>query len=306
MPTEALTCPQCGGADPSPADDHGVHQCAYCGVRYRVVAGAPTSLPGSPGAGLPHRPWAAAVALGVLVLIFAVAIWAARAFEEPPPGPQAGALPATGSAAVDPEVPVDQPAPAEVAPSASFAQHSVASSVGTSFYVLGMVTNTSEAPIGKVEVHVVLLDADGREVFADHGYSADDVLAPGESCPIAVLVSDPPAYDRFETTVQARTPLFTPDPAPGLVVRPLEPTRDHASWRFAGSVENTGEAPARFVEVRVTGWDAEDRLVGLAHTYAAGSDALAPGATARYATSHPIWAGTPTRFETTVRGRVAD
>ena len=300
MPIEAITCPQCGGADPSDADAHGVHRCDYCGVRYRLVGGAPERVrAAAPRPGLRSVRVVVPAVLSIVALV-AAAIFTGRVEDAPAPAPSGAAPTPTPS-------PVSRDAPAPVPLTATFEQHSVAPSAGESFYVLGVVTNTSSAPIGKVELHVILLDASGEEVFADHGYGADDLLAPGQSGPLAALVSDPPPHASFRTEVEVRAPTFVPQTAPNLTLKVLDPAPEYSSsWRFSGSVTNDGAAPARFVEVRVTGWDAQDRLVGVTHTYATGKEPLAPGATARYATSHSIWADTPTRFETTVTGRVAD
>lgn len=49
--------------------------------------------------------------------------------------------------------------------------------------IAGYGAATSAPPIGTVEVHVILLNADGATVFADHGYGADDWLEPGQLGP---------------------------------------------------------------------------------------------------------------------------
>lgn len=314
MPTEAITCPQCGAADPSDADTHGVHRCVYCGARYRLKAGHAVVEPPRPAGPTGGNPAAGIAAFGAVLVLVAFGMAGAYIVnmdEEPAKStgidlddlttPRAGP-----GATAAPEAHAEVAAPPEKPkPTAEFALHHTATSSGDNFYVLGVITNTSSYPIGKPELHVILFDADGNEVGADNGYGEDDVVAPGGNTLISALVSDPPAHDHFETRLELREPMWTPTWAEGLEVAPIAPKEtSYGGWEFAGKVTNTGDTPAQFVQVHISGWDADDKLVGLASSYAAGKEGLEPGGEARYKTSHSIWAGRPVRFEVDVVGRV--
>jgi hypothetical protein len=309
MPTEAITCPQCGGTDPSSPDAQGIHRCAYCGTRYRLKAGR--AVEERTAAGGDRRVVLALAGLGLLVGLGGAALAAAFIVRQEAPPPPAATGPALDldlgrGATPAPDAHADVAAPAaKPPPTATFELHHTAKSVGDSFYVLGVITNTSPYPIGKPELHVILYDADGDEVGADNGFAEDDVVGPGDRTLIAALVSDAPPHDHFDTRLELREPLWRPTWAAGLEVAALPPTETrYGGWEFAGKVTNTGDQPAQFVQVHISGWDADDRLVGLASAYAAGKEALAPGGEARYKTSHSIWAARPVRFEVDVVGRV--
>jgi hypothetical protein len=253
------------------------------------------------------------IVLGALLFI-GLAFGIAAAFivrttdEAPAPRGDVGASPAAGAPAAQAPVvstPVVQEAPPPPPPpTATFSLHHTAVSVGTNLHVYGVVTNTSEVAVRAPEVHVILTDEQGEDVHADHGYAALDFLEPGQSSPIDVLVDDAPPHAGLRTEVTVRAADWRPTLAAGLVVAPLPPTQQRSSWRFAGEVRNEGDTAAQFVKVRITGWDADDKLVGIAQTYAAGKEGLPAGGSARYSTSHSLWAAPPARFEVEVAGRV--
>lgn len=297
MPTEALTCPQCGAAAPAGAPDTGLHDCGYCGARVRFTSG--TRAPHGPRT--PRGAPAVPLLLGAVLFIglaFGIAAFFIRAQDPAPDAPGAHHAPAS-------VVVVSQPAPDPAPPpTATFDLHHSVVSVGTNLHVLGLVTNTSAVAVRSPEVHVILTDAAGTDLHADHGYATIDILQPGQTSPIDILIRDAPAHEGMRTEVTVREATWQPTPAGGLVVAPLPPTEDGRTWRFSGEVRNEGEGPAQFVKVRITGWDGEDKLVGIVETYAAGKEALPAGASARYAASRGTWAARPARFEVEVGGRV--
>jgi hypothetical protein len=297
MATEALTCPQCGAAAPTDTRDTGLHDCGYCGARVRFTEPAQPPAPARPQSGPPVVP----LLIGTMVFI-GIAFGIAGAFiarQEAPPA-DLGTHHAPAESVV-----VSQPAPEPAAPpTADFEMHHSLVSVGTNLHVLGMVTNTSEVAVRSPEVHVILLDATGADVHADHGYAKHGFLQPGERSPVDVLIQDAPPHEGMRTEVTVREAKWEPTAAEGLIITPLPPTENRGNWRFAGEVRNDGQQAAQFVKVRITGWDEQDKLVGIVETYAAGKEGMPAGASARYATSHSLWAARPHRFEVEVGGRV--
>lgn len=297
---EVLRCPACGAADTSKAGKDGVHTCVFCGVRYTHGAppavAAPTVSRPAPAQLLSPRARIAAVVTGLVLAAFMIVTgrWdPERAPKEVPPVVVPVSTPVT----------VEAPPP-EPPASATFVEHSVLQrgSDGT-YYVLGVVTNTSPWPIESPKFEVVLKDATGKEVGVDTGFGGREALPPGGSQAVSLLVYKPISHASHEVVVRPERLDWQPEPAEGLTVSPFPPVADtYGGWKVSGSVTNGGAVTARFVEAYIAAWNAEDKLIGLAHTFAAGEEGLAAGATARYDTRLDA-EGTPARFTVEVSGR---
>ncbi len=299
---EILRCPACGAADNSPASPDHTHTCSFCSVRYTVrttEASAPKPTPTAPTSPATVQAPVAAWVLG-LAAVALVVLGVAREQRKPPPDPlPVAAVPVPAALTIS--------APAEVAPepaaSATFVEHRIRKE-GDSYWILGVVTNTSPWAIDRPQLDIVYMDAAGKEVGVATGYAGSDPLAPGTSVPVNLLASKPPAHasHRVEPHVQK----LSYDP--GILT-----TFDHeeyapslgilGEWNASGSVTNSGTAPARFVSVRVTAWDDNDTVLGVEYAYAAGEEGLAPGATGRYSTHLYTGGQKPARFTTQITGR---
>lgn len=311
---QALVCPACGASDPGPSDAAGFGACAYCGVKFRLDAsGRAHAVPAAPSSRSPGLLLGVG-ALGVLALSVALVFVVLRSEPDPEPWTAVMPLQPSDGPATPPGDPVtplsstslaaaETPTPAPVPATATFAEHSRRTAIDGSLWILGLVTNTSPFPLGKVEVIAVLRDSAGTEITTANGYSKRDVLAPTESSPAQLLVKDPPESCSVTYEVVAKEPSYLPERAEGLRVEAAPPTAtDYGAWEAQGKVFNDGREPARFVKIEVQAWDADDQLVGLSEGYAkAGS--LAPGASARWKTLGMQTAAKPARFELVVDGR---
>ena len=105
-----------------------------------------------------------------------------------------------------------------VAASASFEFHRTQPGYKTSYYALGVVTNTSPFVINKPKVIAVLLDADDKELGTSFGYAERDTIAPGQSSPIKVLIKDPPEHTAVRYEVVPRKASYIPETVAGLRV----------------------------------------------------------------------------------------
>jgi hypothetical protein len=258
------------------------------------------------------------ISVAGLVLLGAVSIVTAAWWRqggtklEPPTIPTVGVLvPTLEVASPLPAEPTEPAGPIEPtksveegdgAPSASFEFHRTAPAYGESFYVLGIVTNTSQIPIGKPELIVVFLDAHGNEVGTDHGYALADAMEPGNRSYLSAIVSNPPAHAKLRFEVVARKASYSLPPAEGLRVAAQVPRADGLLTRFWGQVHNDGPKPSSFTQVQVVSFDAEDKLLGIHFGYVQG-EALAPGASARFDVS-AVGVSTATRHEYLVTGSV--
>ncbi len=168
---------------------------------------------------------------------------------------------------------------------ATFELHGRKSGYQTSFYVLGMVKNTSPFPVDKPKVVVVLRDKSGKELTSRDGYAERDVLPPGASSPIKVLVSDPPAHHELAFEVVARRSIFQPGEVDGLKVEEEgTPRQNFGTWEISGKVLHQGSVPARFVKVELLIRNKAGKLIGIESTYADG-ERLDPNASARFRVS---------------------
>lgn len=327
MPTEALICPSCQAPVTAAPSADGDYTCGYCGGMFRrsVAQSPPIVVANSSGnQAAPASPatkstsiLAAGIAAALLVAgaVAALALVPNEAPEQPRPQPASPSAvrPLSTAPAANPNptasaAPVKVEVEPEVAPSASFEFHSKYGSVESSYYVLGVVTNTSPFPIDHPKVNAVLLDAEGKEVGTDFGFAVADVLDAGASTPIKILVSDPPDHAEVRYEIVAKKPFYVPAQVSGLRVEPMPPrSTPYGKHRFEieGKVFNEGSQPAKFVEVVITGVDAEGKIVALDTTFADG-DVLAPGSMARFKALSVAAAGPVDHFEFSVGARPAD
>ncbi len=210
------------------------------------------------------------------------------------------APPETSVAAIPKQAPPDVPA------TARFDFHRKRVSTADAFYVLGEVENTSPFPISKPELVIIMVDEAGKEVGTDSGFALAEILEPGEKSYLSAVVTSPPEHQDLKFEMAPRKATYRPKLAQGLTINALEPQQTHAGmYRFSGSVKNGGETTAKFVNVRVLAFDAEDKLMGVYSTYAK-TDGLAPGQRARFQATGVGLEPAPVRFEYQVSARVAD
>jgi hypothetical protein len=182
-----------------------------------------------------------------------------------PEGPGAGAALSPGAGeggssalVLGPRDPNEPPASAEFEPRGR------RSGFERSFYVLGVVKNTSPFPIDRPEVRVTLLDAAGHVVALRQGYGERDRLEPSESCPAKVLVSEPPEHVSLAYAVVARRALFDPGKVSGLQVELDGPPRQNFNtWEVSGVLRNQGKQRARLAKVELVALDERGQMLGV-------------------------------------------
>lgn len=316
MPTSSIRCPACGAADPSPADAAGVHACVYCGSRYRMnLQGRATVLPGKAPPGTnPGKLFGAFMV--ALVLGAAITGFLAFRTEDEPEKPEvAFELDLESITGKEVEAPPQNEdvslTPAEATPepepdaTATFEEHHRKNS-GGALWIYGTTTNTSPFVVDKVEVIAVLKDAAGKELGTKSGFAARDALAPGATSPVTILLKDTPEFASLDWELDVDKASWVPKMVSGLRVEAGSPTKNSwGAWEVEGKVHNEGSQSAKFVKVEMSGWSAQDKLLGLGDAYTKGK-VLKPGASARFKHVGVHFDVDPTRFELHVEGRVAD
>lgn len=323
VPTEALTCPNCRAPGPTGPDAKDEYLCIYCGTRFHRTAQAQapvvvsaTSGP-SPAPKGNAGPVLLAFGLATLIAVAAAALVFGSGDDSSDRGPEPRPAEAVAPVSADPSsvaAPTSVSAPAvvqapepEVAASGTFDFHRILPSVGSTFYALGTVTNTSPFVIGQPKVIAVLLDEQGQEIATDFGYAERDVLGPDQSSPIKVLVKDPPAHASVRYELVVKKASYIPATVEGLRVEAMTPRTsayDKKRWEVEGKVFNEGSEAAKFVEIEIQAIDGEGKLVGVGNTFADG-DVLAAGSNARWSTSVAV-ADVVDHFEFAVSGRPAN
>jgi len=154
----------------------------------------------------------------------------------------------------------------------------VHTSIG-SVYFVGQIINMGRRAIAKPEVIISLQDERGNRLRFETGYPVHDVVPPGDSVPVTVLFTDPPPeWQSFEVFIQAK-------PATGREFMAYtdfswdkaKVSQDEFSYfAFSGRVTNVGQATAEFVQVVISLYDQDDKIVGMGSAHVEHSK-LGPG-----------------------------
>jgi len=244
--------------------------------------------------------------LGVGLLVVVVLVGAGVTIGLRSESEDSAATPASSSSRAEPSrTAPNRTATAEQPATASFEFHTLEPGYRSSFYALGIVTNTSTFTIDKPKVTAVLFNAQGDEVGTSSGYGARNKLEPGQRSPVKILIKDPPDHDSIRYETVARRSTWTPDLVAGLRVEASEPkpaSFGNHRWEVSGKVHNDGAQRAKFVNIEIQALDADGKLIGLGSSYADG-EVLEPNSDARWSTSVTA-AGSVDRFEYAVTGRL--
>jgi hypothetical protein len=139
-----------------------------------------------------------------------------------------------------------------------------------SVYFIGEIVNTGTLPIAKPETIISLLDASGKRLAFQTGYTIHDVIQPGQTVPVAVLFTDPPSiWQGFEVFLQAK-------PATGREFMGYTDFRvesdaltkeEQGYYVISGEMKNTGIAKAEFIQAVVALYGQDKKLVGMGSSY---------------------------------------
>ncbi|MBN1890370.1 MAG: hypothetical protein JW850_20415 [Thermoflexales bacterium] len=146
---------------------------------------------------------------------------------------------------------------------------------------VGEVINTGEQAIKSPRIYLLLYGSDNTKLDVVTGHTEHDLVRPGERVPFSAYLSEtPPNWARFEI-------VFRPQAADGheySAYTDFEPLDDqlgpdkYSGQIVSGTVRNTGEKSARFVQAVVSLYNAEEKIIGLDTSYINGKDErMAPG-----------------------------
>jgi serine/threonine-protein kinase len=291
-------------------------------VSYPVASGYPAPRRGISPAVL------AVIILGLLVVggLGAYAIYADSQEKPPPPQniannppppdlpgqPTRRPLPPTNDdvpvpTTVKVEVPTIAPPPPEDAEKWTVAGVRLRTLPGddSTTFINGTLVNDSQTPRESVKITAVLRDKDGKELDHEDGYSPLYYIAPGQKVGWTVIFSRKlPAYDKIDIEVRSNVASF----GLGYSYRDLkidEGTEliDDFFPEIRGTVTNTGDKRAKFVQVHAIVYDEEDNVLAVSSGFT-DDDVVVPGSTSRFSISILVTeaAGKPARYELFVEG----
>jgi hypothetical protein len=142
-------------------------------------------------------------------------------------------------------------------------------STGAHFW-LTTYANVGETPIDKPAVVVSLFDESGARTGEQAGWAEREVLEPGESAPVLVMVGQPPTYSRAEVTPREPTPPRYPSKQmPVVVTEHTVQAQAFGNRRSViGTVKNEREGTLKFVKIVAVGRDAAGKIVSYATSFA--------------------------------------
>lgn len=142
-------------------------------------------------------------------------------------------------------------------------------SIGAVYFV-GEIVNTGNRPIAKPETIISLLDAEGRRLAFETGYTVQDIVMPGETVPVTVIFSDPPeTWGTFEVFLQAKASTgrefmaYTAFASDDTTIS----RDDNGYYVLSGTVQNTGESRAEFIQAVASLYDGDGKIVGVGSAY---------------------------------------
>lgn len=307
-----LTCPQCSSHE---ADSlgHDQFRCTYCAAVFLVERKRPTApvvVQPTPRSAPLRASLAKGVVVVVAIAIFVAAVGLIAVIKQFGRGPTEAELRTrlSGTSGVPRvRVPSIQRTSAEASPPPKAELRDVQHARlprGTDIWI-GTLANTGQVPIERPSALVSLFDAQGKRVGEHHGWAPIELLAPGQTTPVLVMIMRAPVYSRFDAAPgELRTTSYSPPQLATIkvteqTVQPYLTTMQ----QIVGTVRNVGSKPARFVQVIAVGRDGDGKLASYASNYVSRSD-LAPGAESGFSvTSGTFEIRRPARFEVFAVGR---
>jgi len=173
-----------------------------------------------------------------------------------------------------------------------------------SLWCLGEVHNLAGMDIEYVQVQVSLYDADNVVLATATAFTVLDIIPAGGTSPFAVLFAQPPtAYATYQVIpLSAEPSTYLGSRYRDLDVVEHEGQTQGRLFIVSGRVRNIGEERATGVEVVITAYDSQDRVVAVREVEVQTS-VLAPGASAAFTASISPMGDEIARYTVQVQGR---
>lgn len=133
--------------------------------------------------------------------------------------------------------------------------------------LFGLIQNVSEEALGSVTLAVVFQDADGNVLGSREGYALLTPIGPGELSPFEIYFPDGVPADVDSIGIAARwTPDYGtfPHTREGFELEGIEGVwGEFSHFEISGTLHNRNSKNARFVELAILFYNADDKLIGL-------------------------------------------
>jgi len=146
-------------------------------------------------------------------------------------------------------------------------------SIGNTYFLV-MYKNSGEVAINRPEVTIRLLSANDVKIASGKGYAFIDRLNPGEITPVYILITNCPAYKKYETDFIPELPfiilqggIFTKKFSGEFIDTSLAQTDSYNNHKITGKIKNISGYDARYVQVAVILYDKNDKAIGYGSTY---------------------------------------
>lgn len=151
-------------------------------------------------------------------------------------------------------------------------------------YFLAMCRNTGKVALNRPEIIIRLLSENGEKLASGKGYAFIDRLNPGSITPVYILVTNCPAYKKYETDFKPELPFVIPEGgifkktfSGEFIEVSLKQTDSYNNHKLRGKIKNTSEYDAKYVQVAAILYDKNDKAVGYGSAYIS-EKILKPGA----------------------------
>jgi hypothetical protein len=142
---------------------------------------------------------------------------------------------------------------------------------GDTAYVFAEIQNTGSQNLQFVKVGIILFDQNSRAICADGRYSEIDVLLPNQKTPVFWLQLNMP-YETYDIFIESWSET-TKQPYREFRVENVKTWTDTLGYlHVVGDVVNTGTLTAKYVNVVVTFYDKEGKIVSAKSGYVTPSE----------------------------------
>ena len=172
-------------------------------------------------------------------------------------------------------------------------------------WVMGEIVNQSQALMEQVRGGMALLDGSGATLVTAQALSALDLVRPGEAAPFAILLdSAPEDFDGYAAYVASAVPGYAGSYYRDLEVREVQGSPvGNVSYAVRGAVFNVGDQEANEIEVVITAYDPQGRVIAVRQVSPANS-IIPPDGNIRFETTLTPLGGPVARVAALAQGRV--
>jgi hypothetical protein len=126
------------------------------------------------------------------------------------------------------------------------------------------VLNINDVPLEQIQVEIILLDEERKEIGRATAFVQADLIEPGERAPFVIQFKSAPRFTSYQASALSAVPAYVGSYYRDLEIRDVHGEGErYAAYRVTGRVVNVGPEEAVGVNVVVTVYDALGRVIGV-------------------------------------------